>query len=233
MTSPDDERARRGSIARALPLLIRGTTTVPSVSGDADTSLARLAASVLQGNTPVHGPKEWVTAHGHLAIAGRLGSQGATDIALVLDDRHEALVADDFDRAWRLWLHLSNLVGWRDEAETFTITTVSGVAAGTGIGPIDLPLHELSAEWADAATYATPAERKLLARFAQAGLPLPMLGAETRDGLVLSFTWADAKVAVAWDVTDEDRAVTAAEGWTVFDADDTGVETLVAAVGGN
>lgn len=38
MTSPDDERSRRAAIARALPLMARGTTTVASVSGDADSS---------------------------------------------------------------------------------------------------------------------------------------------------------------------------------------------------
>ncbi|WP_298743967.1 hypothetical protein [uncultured Microbacterium sp.] len=229
MASPDDERSRRAAIARALPLMARGTTTVASVSGDADSSLARLAASVLQGNTPVHGPKEWVTAHGPLAIAGRLGALGATDIALVIDDRAEALLTADFDRAWRLWLHLSNVIGWRDPEDTFTITTVGGVATGAGVGPVDVALFELTPEWARLTEHAIARERRLLARFAQAGLPLPTLGTETGDGFVLSLAWADAKVAVAWGLTEDDIKATAADGWTVLDADAADLETAVTA----
>ncbi len=234
MQDPDSERPRRGHLADALPLMTNSVSTVQSVSGVADTSLARLAASVLRGNVPVHGPKEWVTRHGRLAVAGRLGAKGATDVAVVLDDRDEALVDVEFDRSWRLWLHLSNLLGWGSDTSRSTMTTVTAVDKGSGIGPVDVAVFELQAEWVPLADLSTPTERKVLTRLAQAGLPVPTIGTETKEGLVLSFAWADAGFAIAWGLTDEDLAASAAEGWDVVDG---GREDLIAvtreALGGN
>jgi hypothetical protein len=234
MQDPDAERPRRAHLAEALPLMTNSVSTVQSVSGVADTSLARLAASVLRGNVPVHGPKEWVTRHGRLAVAGRLGAKGATDVAVVLDDRDEALVDVEFDRSWRLWLHLSNLLGWGADPSRSTMTTVTAVDKGSGIGPVDVAVFELQAEWVPLADLTTPSERKVLTRLAQAGVPVPTIGTETKEGLVLSFAWADAGFAIAWGLTDEDLAASAAEGWNVVDS---GREDLIAvtreALGGN
>ncbi len=217
MSDPERERGIRARLAKAVPLLT-SVAKVRAQSGTVEAPLAGLAASVLRGNVPVHGAKEWVTLHGRVALAGRLAAHGSTEVALVLDDRDAALLDEEFDRSWRLWLHLANLLGWAVGADEIAITTIVALGGGSG-GFSDGDVFELAEEWVAASEYATPAERKMLTRFARTGLPLPELGREGPAGVVLSFSWAHPRIAVAWGLADGDFTAAAAEGWTLIEAE--------------
>ena len=158
-----------------------------------------------------------------------------TEFALVLDDRDEAIATAGFDRAWRLWLHMSNIVGWRSDMSGVEITTVSRIAARIAAeAPASAATVELSVEWAALAEHATAAERIVIERLAAASVPLPEMGVEGGGGIPISFAWTVPRVAVALDLQDGEPESLEADGWKLVDPQSDDLAAQVAALtGGN
>jgi hypothetical protein len=234
MQRPHDEAKRRDTIARVLPMILKqGAVSTPF---GAESALERAARVFAEGlpKTAVPAP-DWVTAHGRLVSTTRLKQHGTTEFALVLDDHDDALTATDFDRSWRLWLHLSNLVGWRTDMSGVEITTRSTLAVASATTPptgSPAAAAELPAEWATLAQHATRSERAVIERLAAASIPLPQLGVEASGGIPLSFAWGDARVTIALGLQDGEAEILAADGWTLLDPESDDLAAQVAALTG-
>ncbi|GAA1941672.1 DEAD/DEAH box helicase [Microbacterium aoyamense] len=236
MQRPDDEAKRRDTVARVLPVILQRSATSTPFGGES--ALERAARVFVEGlpKSPIPAP-DWVTAAGPLVSATRLKGGGATDFALVLDDRDEALADAGFDHAWRLWLHLSNVVGWRADMSGVEITTLSRLAAATPLsaaapGVTPTGATELPSEWASLAAYATGAERHVIDRLAAASIPLPEMGVEVGGGIPISFAWADARVAISLDLQDGEADSLTSDGWTLLDPQSDDLAAQVAALTG-
>jgi hypothetical protein len=234
MQKPLDEAKRRDTVARVLPMILKqGAISTPF---GAESALERAARVFAEGLPTTAAPApDWVAAHGQLVSTTRLKQHGTTEFALVLDDRDEALGATDFDRSWRLWLHLSNLVGWRSDMSGVEITTRSRLAVtSTPTPPTDssAPGTELPAEWAALAQHASETERAVVERLAAASVPVPRMGVEASGGIPLSFAWADARVTIALDLQDGEGDALIADGWTLVDPQSADLAAQVAALTG-
>lgn len=140
----------------------------------------------------------------------------------MLDDQVETLQSEGFIDSWRLWLHLSNVIGWRDEMSGVEILALSqvidAVAPTATLGPVDMALTDLSIEWQGLVEQASPRERELILGLVDASIgSLPVMGLELGDGIPVSFVWKDARVASTWGLDDDDRSAIAREGWTVVE----------------
>jgi ATP-dependent helicase YprA (DUF1998 family) len=234
MQKPVDEAKRRDTVARILPMVLQhGAVAVPF--GE-DSALEAAARVFLEGVPESKGPAaDWIAADTQLVSAVRLKDGGATDIAIVLDDRDDALGSVAFDAAWRRWLHLSNLLGWRADMSGVEITTWSRLAASPVPGKSAGPEHPaLPAAWQTLADLATPAEIHIIRRLAESGTSVPGMGTEVGTGIPLSFVWADDHVAIALELTDDETAIVTSSGWTLLDPESDDLATQVAALtGGN
>ena len=235
MQDPSAEGQRRDKIARALPMMTSpgGHRVVPT------SGLADVAAGLMRGDEldASDDPSAWVLERGALAYATRMREQGRSEFALVIDDRDEALRADGFTDAWRLWLHLSNIVGWRQDLsgiEILALSQLSGSARTPDIGPVDMPMSSISVEWQTLSETATPKEQVIIADLAAAsGVPVPAMGLELGDGIPFSFVWEDERVAATTGLTDEDREELASLGWNAVDADAGTIVVALANAGRN
>lgn len=231
MQKPDDEAKRRDTLARVLPMILRqGAISTPF---EAESALERAARVFAEGlpSAGVQAP-DWIVADGPLVSTTRLKQGGVTEFALVLDDRDKALGAPDFDRSWRLWLHLSNIVGWRKDLSGVEITTRSRLDTASA-APSPASAVSLSAEWAALAVNATGVELAVLRQLAATSAPLPELGLEAASGIPLSFAWQEARVAIALDLQDGEHEKLQAEGWTLLDPDSSRLAAdLSALIGG-
>ncbi|MDN3495284.1 DEAD/DEAH box helicase [Planococcus sp. APC 4015] len=227
MQKPVDEAKRRDTVARVLPLILKqGAISTPF---GAESALERAARVFAEGlPTTVVAAPDWVMAAGPLVSTTRLKQHGATEFALVLDDRDEVLDTPDFDRAWKLWLHLSNIVGWRDDMSGVEITTRSGLVSSTA--PPSGSRVDLPAEWAALADNAREVELAVIAQLAAASTPLPQMGVEAAGGIPLAFAWPDAKVTIAVSLQDGEPEMLEAEGWTLIDPDSTNLAADVSAL---
>lgn len=232
MQKPVDEAKRWDTIARVLPMIVRqGAVVTPFGAESALERAARVFAEGLpEGGVPA---PDWIVADGPLVSTTRLSHGGATEFALVLDDRDAALATADFDRAWRLWIHLSNLVGSRTDMSGVEITTLSRLEKGfTAAAPAAAETVELAPEWAALAEYATTAERSLIEKLATASVPVPELGIEAGDGIPLAFAWRSAKVAIALALQDGEAKALQDAGWTLVDPDSPDLAAEVARLTG-
>ena len=235
MQEPSAEGKRRDKIARALPMMTSpgGHRVVPA------SGLADVAAGLMRGDEldSSDDPSAWVLDRGALAYATRMREQGRSEFALVIDDRDEALRADGFTAAWRLWLHLSNIVGWRHDLsgiEILALSQLSGSTQPPDIGPVDMPMSSISVEWQTLSETATPKEQVIIADLAAAsGVPVPAMGLELGDGIPFSFVWEDERVAATTGLTDEDREELASLGWNAVDADAGTIVVALANAGRN
>jgi hypothetical protein len=176
---------------------------------------------------------DWITADPQLVSTVRLKDGGATDIAIVLDDRDEALASIDFDAAWHRWLHLSNLVGWRTDMSGVAVTTWSRLAGSpTPAKDAGSEHPPLPAAWQALADLATAAEIHFIRMLAESGAPVPGMGMEVGTGIPLSFVWPDHRVAIALELTDEETTTVTASGWTLLDPGSDDLATQVAALTG-
>lgn len=221
MQDPTAEGQRRDKIARALPMMTSpGGSRVP-----ASLALSDVAAATLRGDDVEvsDGPSAWVVHRGAVSYATRMGAQGHSEFALVVDDRAETLSTDGFAEAWRLWLHLSNVIGWRQDLSGVEIRALSQVGSGSptaDIGLVDMPASPVSIEWEALSESATSAERRVIARLAAvARVSIPAMGVELGDGIPFSFVWEDERIAAATGLTDADREELAAQGWNAVDVD--------------
>lgn len=236
MQKPVDEAKRRDTLGRVLPMILRQSAVTTPFG--AESAIERAARVFTEGlpNTGVQAP-DWIVADGPLVSTTRLKQGGVTEFALVLDDRDEALAAVGFDRAWRLWLHLSNIVGWRADMSGVEITTSSRLitAAATSSAAAaasSAPSADLPAAWAALAEFATAAERSVIDRLAAASVTLPEIGVEAAGGIPISFAWPNARVAIALGMQDGETESLEADGWTLIDPQSDDLAARVAALTG-
>jgi ATP-dependent helicase YprA (DUF1998 family) len=227
------------TLADIVPLFFsQGAEPVTVPGGD----LAGAAGALLDGALPggaevgsAGGPP--VSAHwwrrGPLGVLARMESVAgalATKIAVVLDDRDEALVGDGHAEAWREWLQISNALNLREQP--MSITTVSQVLDGAAGGsvlestPVADPgaepadLAELPPEWAVEAELLSAEEARLVRVLAAAGgVPVPLVGHESESGIPINLAWPALKIAVLLEPEPGDREDLQAQGWQVLDPD--------------
>ncbi|MGM7698485.1 DEAD/DEAH box helicase [Microbacterium sp. A84] len=236
MQDPVGEARQRDKLARALPMMTRQPAGMPVEIPDGPVAAAAAALNGTHG-TPGNG-SAWVVEDGALVHATRMGAQGASEFALVIDDRDTALQSTGFKDAWRRWLHLSNMIGWRHDLSGIEIVSLSQIADGSKatspVGTVDFPLVELSIEWRELADHATALERELINELAVAGVAsIPVMGVELGDGIPFAFVWKDERVATTWGLTEADREDLSAEGWTVINPDASAVVEALASAGRN
>ncbi|WP_245701206.1 DEAD/DEAH box helicase [Sanguibacter gelidistatuariae] len=239
MTDPSPEGRR--VVARAVPMFLR--SGADSFTAAQDRTLAEIAADRLQEIAVPEGPRRIaVWRCGALAVAIEPRTS-VIDVALVLDDRDEALDVAHGD-AWREWLRLGNHLALRDWPTT--ITTLSQVLAAPAQSQLDMRVDPRLATTPESDTDWTPdwraahmssapgAERELVA--ALAGIPgvtAPNIGVEGPEGIPIDIAWPAHKVAVAPVTMPEvDRADLLAAGWRLVSSDPaTIIATLFATAG--
>ncbi len=143
------------------------------------------------------------------------------ELALVIDDREQAILEDGHDDAWREWLRISNALNLREQPTLIPSVSealsrgVPGTAQPSGDAGQAMPapwqaIRELAVEGR---------ERRLVERFASyESLPVPMLGYETLTGTPIDIAWPDERIAVCLD--HDFRADLESDGWRVFSDDD-------------
>lgn len=77
----------------------------------------------------------------------------------------------------------------------------------------------LPADWAELYAAAFGTERELLIALAESGATRPELGFESTNGVPITISWPDRRVALDYGIAPEDRAELGAEGWTVVPLD--------------
>ena len=205
---PADQIAAALACAKALAVsrerpgrLVLAADQTLTCEGVAFHKPADAAAATLRDDPPAGSddPGMWVVRQDAVAFSTRMGSQGHSEFALMIDDRDEAVSTDDFVDAWRLWLHLSNIIGWRDDlagVEILALSQVGGVAPVADIGVVDMPVSPIAVEWQALSEAATSAERRVIARLATVpDMPVPTMGVELGDGIPFSFVWERLRVA--------------------------------------
>jgi len=161
--------------------------------------------------------------------------QGVQRCVLAIDDRDAALDADVTGEAWKSWLGLSNLLGLYPE--NVVITTYSRIASGEDVTrapvtPTTEVASRLPAAWQALwdQSFADD-EKELLVALAERSAPLPELGHETAEGLLVDVAWVDARVAVVWSTNPEDLAELAKAGWVVCPPDPDAVMAALTTAG--
>ncbi|GAA3809743.1 DEAD/DEAH box helicase [Cellulomonas soli] len=235
----DPSAADRRQVARGVPYYLLGGTGPGTgvVPTPPDIDLTQVAVDALTDAPPPTEPSArfvFVTRKGALACAVE-HADAVTRVAVVLDDRAEAIDEAHAD-SWRRWLQLSNALDLRDWPTTITtVTAWQAAQATTGtVVPVEEPAppatDDLPEEWRAAGELATPVERSVLAQLARQHVPVPVVGAEGPDGIVLDVAWPHAHVTLAVNpMSEEDRIDLRAAGWQVLDPRD--IAAVVAAIG--
>ncbi len=216
------------TVARAVPLFPGPTTT--SVL-PADMTLAQAARSALLGTAlpDADGRPVRIWRSGACALAVELVGQ-TVHTALVLDDRDTALDASHGD-AWREWLRLANALALRDWPTAITTTSLSVVSEPVA-APGAQPVLEFAPAWQVAFEQAAAGlERNLVAELALTGdLPVPAVGGEGPEGIMIDLSWPDLRIAVAMPhMPAEDREDLIAAGWRLVEP---GADAIAAALSG-
>jgi ATP-dependent helicase YprA (DUF1998 family) len=234
--------AEHTQLADVVPLFfVPGATPVPA-SGLASSAAALLTGGTAAGETPAM----W-RRFGHLGVLTRIGQDSGgltTDIAVVLDDRDDAITDDGHDDAWREWLRISNALSLRTGPMSITtVTQITGRQAEESLveapsdappkappgGPVTDAASELPQPWREQIANAlSAAEISLLQELARDGaVPVPVVGHESDSGIVIDVAWPLAKIALYVTPDPQDRADLEADGWQVLGPD---LEPLLAAL---
>lgn len=207
--SPDlDDRRRLG---RVLPyLFLTGRPTQRC----AIPALGEATLRMLDGETVLDQPdgaRSWSYTSGRLALVAATASSNEPAGVLAIDDRPETLDSEG-GAGWRDWLRIGN---WLGLAGNHRIVTRSQLVSGA-VTVTAHPTLVLAPAWQNLLGQAiTDQEQALIRSLAhQQSIPLPELGVETDDGLVIDLAWPDQRIAVLFD-----DAATTPEGWTRVTAD--------------
>lgn len=166
------------AVAEAVPFFfLDGGVSPQQATFDGTDDLAEATtAIVLRRRTPaspggqVNGV---VVGRGSMGLAMQIeviGKQPVLHVAVVLDDREDGMLSDEFDQGWREWLHLSNLLGFRGPAADTEVTSVR----------YQQGYLETTAGSAPAPGAAAPGSR---AEAAAARLPAPLAGGLRRHDI--------------------------------------------------
>ena len=220
------------ALANHLPLMFAPVATHLWIDPASDLpreAAHRLGDAQPGGSRDGNVPNAWWWRAGLVGCLTRMSGQ-AMEMALVLDDRDEALFADQHDDAWREWLRISNALNLREQPTV--ITAVSDVSVEAVPHPATIPGSAvLPPKWQELVKLAIEgAERSFLQELARFGsIPLPVLGYETDDGIPIDFAWPDKHVAVCLKIDDDDRQALESAGWTLLPGDGS---TVAAALSG-
>lgn len=243
--NPEHEEWSR--LADVIPWLMATRSTM--VTTDDDTSAAERAARHLitaDVDTAPTGRSSWLYSEGFLSVVSRVvapaaGMASGVELALVLDDRENALAKDD-NAGWRAWLRLSNLTGMRTAPTA--IHTVSQLE--TGVFPLgsaalgSAALSEMAAthtglapEWRAAIALTNSVdERQLLISLAEAGdFELPEIGFETSDGIPVPIAWPQHKIVANVNLSSLDRDDLTAAGWNLVEPSAITIRSALAQAG--
>ena len=219
--SPDETKVA----ARAVPMFLLGAATALSVAQDC--ALEAVASDVLTGVATLAGARSVkVWRDGPLAAAIELVA-GTVRVAVVLDDRPEALSGTHAD-GWRAWLRLSNALALRDWPTV--ISTTSLVGAGVDLAPTPTADGDLPPAWMQVVRDArVGVERDVVRALAAApGVDVPVLGFEGPDGIPVDIAWPQSRLAIAVDgMPETDRDDLRAAGWTVLEPVDSPTDTVI------
>lgn len=201
------------ALARWLPIMFQRDGRA---KGDGD-GIARRARDALDGSSAAFPPGTdmcWSFTHGPLVVSATMRQATKTiNAVLALDDYDDTLEAQE-GKAWKDWLRLSNWLGLSDN---HLITTRSLLVADSA-APSGASVYAnlaLSAEWQQRFDLTvSDAERTLILQLAAEGVPLPVVGEETRDGVVMTLSWA-GRVGVMLDDEPEVVKTLSEQGWTV------------------
>lgn len=221
MQQPDQSAERWEQIALALPMLLRPPTSTPIGLGEApveDRAANALIGGVAEAATAA--TPAWELRRGAVVLVAKYLDQGATDAALVLDDREATLAESGFIEQWQLWLKLSNLLGARPAHKPAEIAALSELTAGSvAPSPPDITTiagPDISVEWGEVLAEATDAEAALMVELAKiTGMPIPSLGLEVADGIPVNLAWRDQRVAVLLTANSDDERDLSSDGWIV------------------
>ncbi|WP_369068359.1 DEAD/DEAH box helicase [Kineococcus terrestris] len=227
--NPDPDALAR--LAHWLPWFLLGSASATGVALPAGTLTA--AADALDGDVPVQdGGATWLWTQGSVAVAADLvhPETGATNVALVLDDRPEQLGLHHAD-AWRTWLQLSNLLALRQLPTVITTRTHIDTASPSAVVQPTAPAvtAALPPEWQELHDLGTAVEQQLIVALAAAGVSVPVQGEESPEGIPLGLAWPDQRVVVDFSMDDADKVELDAAGWHVVEPDVEAVQTALTA----
>ncbi|MFX4271935.1 DEAD/DEAH box helicase [Propionibacteriaceae bacterium Y1685] len=201
----------RRSLADAVGLIMQPRSTMISMAPEAD--LGDLARARLLGTEPSPGSATgWWWQSGHVAVLARTHLDWV-QLAVILDDRNEALTDPDHGDAWRLWLQLMNAVQLRTQKPTIvTSVQAAGVVTQTVARPSD-------GAWQQVADLVVADARPLVVELAGTGTPMPdlLVDEEPETGVVVELGWQAEKVAVLYDAPDDHVADLERAGWRVVE----------------
>ncbi|PXA79381.1 heavy metal resistance protein CzcA [Auritidibacter sp. NML120779] len=199
-----------------------------AVDVDAERGLyTALMEAMTSGDAPAGNDQVSVWKSGPLSVMVQppTASHSTPTIAALLDDRDYG--AEGFMEAWKTWLHLSNLLNFRQlsdgEATIATVTQQQSVDAVPSRRPdvqraAGIEVESAVPQWARVLDddLLGDSERQLLGELAQhPGTPVPDIGEESAGGIPMDFSWSEQKVVVLFEPEDEDIADLTDEGWTV------------------
>lgn len=129
MQQPASAPLRR--LADALPFLLVSGPAAASLSPTQDLAQAAGALLRCEGWPSSRGTEaSWWWQHGKLGALVRWRGISAIDVALVLDDRVDALNADGYAGDWREWIRLSNWLTLREPSAHTEILALSRIPEG-------------------------------------------------------------------------------------------------------
>ncbi|WP_350279111.1 DEAD/DEAH box helicase [Kribbella sp. HUAS MG21] len=230
---PDPESM--ASLAKWMPFFLAGKST--PIKSSTEQPLARVAVDLLVGRRDSSGPAMgWAWEFDTMAVVARQINHTATEVALMLDDRHEQ-VGREHEPAWREWLRMSNLLNLR--GLPVTVGTVSRVDAEivhpTTLRPEQPAAQLLPAKWQALVDHAiSDRERELLIALAERTVdPPPVQGFESADGIPIVLSWPDRRIAVDIDLAAQDRIDLEADHWKVVRDDPEAIIVAVGSTGGD
>jgi ATP-dependent helicase YprA (DUF1998 family) len=178
-------------------------------------------------------PNAWWWSTGPAGCLTRMSGE-VLALAVVIDDRDEALLAGHHADAWREWLRISNALNLREQptwigsvtevlAQTVIPRPVSAVAAGAAEG--------LSPEWQAVRDFSQEgAERAFideLAAIMPVPGPAPVVGYEADGGIPIDFAWPDRRMGVCLELDEEDRRELESVGWLLYPDDPAAVAAVL------
>lgn len=205
----------------------------------------RLAVTVLDGNSIEADVNPFATISGtadsapesqvfavtltpHLVMVGAKSASRIWSVALVLDDRPEAVTAEGYEESWRMWLEVSNVLGEPGPSVTVTVTAYSAVAVKTAvIDGLDVasPMDATPQTGCQRAEYRAmydealdDTERELLVALdARLDIETPDQGIELPGGAMTTLLWEHEKLVIFTEPTQPDIADAEKQGYRVVE----------------
>lgn len=215
-----------GRLADALPFFLVGGPAEAQLG--ASDELAPVARALLRGDgwpSSSGDQASWWWRHGNLGAVVRWRGLHAIDVALVLDDRPEALESDGYRDDWQEWLRLADWFTLRSPSAHTQVLALSAIV-GSAAPAVDLTYP---VGWSAAIEETFGAGADLARTLARVGVAAPdLVGEEIGSGIVAEFVWSGPRIAVVFDARPGDAADLAAEGWRLLGPDAEAIKVAIA-----